>query len=143
MELYAQYNVRPAKNIMASEKVQGIIETVGGLTVLELNELVKELQEQWGVTAAVAGPAAGPAGPAAEAAPVEEQTEFSVILKDAGAQKIQVIKAVREVVPALGLKEAKDVVDGAPKAVVEGVSKEDAQKAKEKLEAAGASVEVK
>ena len=130
---------------MASEKVQGIIDTVGGLSVLELNELVKELQDQWGVTAAVAAaPAAGGGGGATEAAaPVEEQTEFSVILKDAGAQKIQVIKAVREVVPALGLKEAKDVVDGAPKAVVENVSKEDAQKAKEKLEAAGASVEIK
>jgi len=129
---------------MASEKVQGIIDTVGGLTVLELNELVSALQEQWGVTAAVAAaPAAGGGGGAAEAAPVEEQTEFSVILKDAGAQKIQVIKAVREVVPALGLKEAKDVVDSAPKAVVENVSKEDAQKAKEKLEAAGASVEIK
>ncbi len=128
---------------MASEKVQGIIDTVGGLTVLELNDLVKALQEQWGVTAAVAGPAAGPAGPVEAAAPVEEQTEFSVILKEAGAQKIQVIKAVREVVPSLGLKEAKDVVDGAPKAVVENVTKEDAQKAKEKLEAAGATVEIK
>lgn len=129
---------------MASEKVQGIIDTVGGLTVLELNELVGALQEQWGVTAAVAAPAGGGGGGAVEAAaPVEEQTEFSVILKDAGAQKIQVIKAVREVVPALGLKEAKDVVDAAPKAVVENVSKEDAQKAKEKLEAAGASVEIK
>ncbi|RYX83514.1 50S ribosomal protein L7/L12 [bacterium] len=127
---------------MASEKIQGILDTVGGLSVLELNELVKELQEQWGVTAAVAAAPAA-AGPAAEAVVVEEQTEFSVILKDAGAQKIQVIKAVREVVPALGLKEAKDVVDSAPKAVVEGVSKEDAQKAKDKLEAAGASVEIK
>ena len=129
---------------MASEKVQGIIDTVGGLSVLELNELVKELQDQWGVTAAVAAPSGG-GGPVAptETAPVEEQTEFSVILKDAGAQKIQVIKAVREVVPSLGLKEAKDVVDAAPKAVVENVSKDDAQKAKEKLEAAGASVEIK
>ena len=130
---------------MASEKVQGIIDTVGGLSVLELNELVKELQDQWGVTAAVASaPAAssgaGDAGPAVEA---EVQTEFSVILKDAGAQKIQVIKAVREVVPSLGLKEAKDVVDAAPKAVVENVTKEEADKAKEKLEAAGASVEIK
>lgn len=130
---------------MASEKIQGILDTVGGLSVLELNELVKELQEQWGVTAAVAAaPAAGGGGGGAEAAaPVEEQTEFTVIIKDAGAQKIQVIKAVREVVPALGLKEAKDVVDAAPKAVVENVSKEDAQKAKEKLEAAGAVVEIK
>lgn len=128
---------------MATEKIQGILDTVGGLTVLELNELVKELQEQWGVTAAVAGPAA--AGPAAatEAPVVEEQTEFSVIIKEAGAQKIQVIKAVREVVPSLGLKEAKDVVDAAPKAVLENATKEDAQKAKDKLEAAGAVVEIK
>ena len=130
---------------MATEKIQGILDTVGNLSVLELNELVKELQEQWGVTAAVAAaPAAGGGGGAAEvAAPVEEQTEFSVIIKEAGAQKIQVIKAVREVVPSLGLKEAKDVVDAAPKAVLENATKEDAQKAKDKLEAAGAVVEIK
>ena len=130
---------------MASEKIQGILDTVGGLSVLELNELVKELQEQWGVTAAVAAaPAAGGGGGAAEAAPVaEEQTEFDVIIKEAGAQKIQVIKAVREVQPTLGLKEAKEVVDSAPKAVAEGVTKEDAEKMKEKLEAAGAVVEIK
>jgi len=133
------------ENIMATEKIQGILDTVGNLSVLELNELVKELQEQWGVTAAVAtAPAAGGGGGAVEAAaPVEEQTEFSVIIKEAGAQKIQVIKAVREVVPSLGLKEAKDVVDAAPKAVLENATKEDAQKAKEKLEAAGAVVEIK
>lgn len=130
---------------MASEKIQGILDTVGGLTVLELNELVKELQEQWGVTAAVAAaPAAGAGAGAAEAAPaVEAKTEFDVVLKDAGAQKIQVIKAVREVEPSLGLKEAKDLVDGAPKTVKEGVSEEDAKKIKEKLEAAGATVEIK
>ncbi len=130
---------------MASEKIQGILDTVGGLSVLELNELVKELQEQWGVTAAVAGPAVsgGGGGDAAPAAAVEEQTEFDVILKDVGAQKIQVIKAIREVQPTLGLKEAKEVADNAPKAVAEGVSKEDAEKMKEKLEAAGASVELK
>ena len=127
---------------MASEKIQGILETVGNLTVLELNELVNELQEQWGVTAAVAAaPAAGGA-----AAPVEaavEQDEFTVVIKDAGAQKIQVIKAVREVVPALGLKEAKDLVDSAPATVKDGLTKEDAAKMKEKLEAAGASIEIK
>ncbi len=129
---------------MATEKIQGILDTVGGLSVLELNELVKELQEQWGVTAAVAAPSGGGGGAATEApAVVEEQTEFSVIIKEAGAQKIQVIKAVREVVPSLGLKEAKDVVDAAPKAVLENATKEDAQKAKEKLEAAGAVVEIK
>ena len=130
---------------MASEKIQGILDTVGGLSVLELNELVKELQEQWGVTAAVAGPAVAAAGGGGDAAPaaVEEQTEFDVILKDVGAQKIQVIKAIREVQPTLGLKEAKEVADNAPKAVAEGVAKEDAEKMKEKLEAAGASVELK
>lgn len=132
---------------MASEKIQGILDTVGGLSVLELNELVKELQEQWGVTAAVAAPAAGGGGGgggAVEAAPVaEEQTEFDVILKEVGAQKIQVIKAIREVQPTLGLKEAKDVADSAPKAVAEGVTREDAEKMKEKLEAVGAVVEVK
>ena len=128
---------------MATEKIQGILDTVGGLTVLELNELVKELQEQWGVSAAVA---AAPAAAAAstDAAPAAEvQTEFSVIIKEAGAQKIQVIKAVREVESSLGLKEAKDLVDAAPKAVKEGVTKEEAEKIKEKLEAAGATVEIK
>lgn len=128
---------------MASEKIQSILDTVGNLSVLELNELVKELQEQWGVTAAVAAAPAA-AGGAVEAAPVaEEQTEFSVVLKEAGAQKIQVIKAVREVVPSLGLKEAKDLVDGAPATVKDGLTKEDAAKCKEKLEAAGATVEIK
>ncbi|HEX8464657.1 MAG TPA: 50S ribosomal protein L7/L12 [Abditibacterium sp.] len=129
---------------MASEKIQGILDTVGGLTVLELNELVKELQEQWGVTAAVAAAPAAGGGGGGEAAPaVEEQTEFTVVIKDAGAQKIQVIKAVREVVPALGLKEAKDLVDSAPATVKDGLTKEDAEKMKEKLEAAGAGVEIK
>ena len=130
---------------MASEKIQGILDTVGGLSVLELNELVKELQEQWGVTAAVAAAPAsgGGGGDAAPAAAAEEQTEFDVILKDVGAQKIQVIKAIREVQPTLGLKEAKDVADNAPKAVAEGVEKAEAEKMKEKLEAAGAVVELK
>ena len=128
---------------MASEKIQGILDTVGALTVLELNELVKELQEQWGVTAAVAAAPAAASGPAEAAPVVEEQTEFSVVLTAAGAQKIQVIKAVREVESTLGLKEAKDLVDSAPATVKAGVTKEDAQKIKEKLEAAGASVEIK
>jgi len=127
---------------MASEKIQGILDTVGGLTVLELNELVKELQEQWGVSAAVAAAPAA-AGPAAEAAPVEAKTEFDVVLKDGGATKIQVIKAVREIDASLGLKEAKELVDSAPKTVKEGVSEDEAKKIKEKLEAAGASVEIK
>jgi large subunit ribosomal protein L7/L12 len=128
---------------MASEKIQGILETVGNLTVLELNELVNELQEQWGVTAAVAAAPAAGGGAAAPTEAVAEQDEFTVVIKDAGAQKIQVIKAVREVVPALGLKEAKDLVDSAPATVKDGLTKEDAAKMKEKLEAAGASIEIK
>jgi len=130
---------------MASEKVTQLIEQVGGLTVLELNELVKTLQDEWGVTAAVAAaPAAAGGGGGGEAAAlVEEQTEFAVIIKDAGAQKIQVIKAVREVSPALGLKEAKDLVESAPATVKEDATKEEAEEMKKKLEAAGAVVEVK
>jgi large subunit ribosomal protein L7/L12 len=118
-----------------------IIEAIAGLTVLELSELIKDLEEKFGVSAAaaavaVAGPAAGPA------AVVEEQTEFNVILLEAGANKVNVIKAVRELT-GLGLKEAKDVVDGAPKAVKEAVSKADAEAAKKKLEDAGAKAELK
>jgi large subunit ribosomal protein L7/L12 len=120
-----------------------IISTLEGLTVLELNALVKELEERWGVSAAAPmAVAAAPAGGGAAAVAEEEQTEFSVVLVDAGANKIQVIKAVRELT-SLGLKEAKDVVDGAPKAVKEGVSKDEANAAKAKLEEAGAKVEVK
>ena len=130
---------------MAAEKIQSILDTVGNLSVLELNELVKELQEQWGVSAAVAAaPAAGGGAGGGDAAPAaEEQTEFTVVIKDAGAAKIQVIKAVREVVPALGLKEAKDLVDSAPATVKDGLTKEDAEAMKTKLEAAGAGVEIK
>ncbi len=130
---------------MASEKISTILDQLDTLTLLEFNELKEAFKDKYGVVAAVAAaaaPAAGGGGGDA-AAPVEEQTEFAVILKDAGAQKIQVIKAVREVVPALGLKEAKDLVDGAPATIKDDVSKEDAQKMKEKLEAAGASVEIK
>ena len=121
-----------------------IISALEGMTVLDLNSLVKELEERWGVSAAapVAAAAAPAAGGGAAAAPEEEQTEFSVVLVDAGANKIQVIKAVRELT-SLGLKEAKDVVDGAPKPVKEGVSKDEANAAKAKLEEAGAKVEVK
>jgi large subunit ribosomal protein L7/L12 len=134
---------------MASDKVNGIIESIETLNVLELVELKKTMEEKWGVTAAapmfaggmaMAGAAAG--GDGAAAAPVEEQTEFDVILTAAGANKIQVIKAVRELT-SLGLKEAKDLVEGAPKAVKEGVSKEEAEAAKAKLAEAGASVDVK
>ena len=128
---------------MASEKVTQLIEQIGGLTVLELNELVQTLQEEWGVSAAVAAPVAVAGAGGGDAAPAEEQTEFAVIIKDAGGQKIQVIKAVREVLPALGLKEAKDLVEGAPATVKEDASKEEAEEMKKKLEAAGAVVEVK
>lgn len=123
-----------------SDKVVKLIEDVKALTVLELSELVKALEEEFGVSAAA--PVAVAAAPAAAAAPVEEKTEFDVILKAAGANKIQVIKVVREIT-GLGLKEAKEVVDGAPKAVKEGVSKDDAEALKTKLAEAGAEVEVK
>ena len=122
-----------------------LIETLEGMTVLELNELVKALEEKWGVSAAapvaVAGAGAA-AGGGAAAAEEEEKTEFDVVLTDVGANKIQVIKAVRELT-SLGLKEAKDLVDGAPKAIKEGVNKEEAETAKAKLEEAGAKAEVK
>ena len=126
-----------------SDKVVKLIEDVKSLTVLELSELVKALEEEFGVSAAApvavaAAPAAGGAAPAA----AEEKTEFDVVLKAAGANKIAVIKVVREAT-GLGLKEAKALVDGAPKTLLEGVSKEDAEKAKEQLEAAGASVTLK
>ena len=123
---------------------ESIISALEGMTVLELNSLVKELEERWGVSAAapVAVAAAPAGGGAGAAAAEEEQTEFNVVLVDAGANKIQVIKAVRELT-SLGLKEAKDVVDGAPKNVNEGVSKDEANAAKAKLEEAGAKVEVK
>ena len=118
-----------------------LIAEIETMTVLDLANLVKALEERFGVSAAaMAAPAAGGAAPAAAA---EEQTEFNVILADAGANKLNVIKAVREIVAGLGLKEAKDLVDGAPKPVKEGVTKDEAAKIKEKLEAAGAKVEVK
>ncbi|MCC6674060.1 MAG: 50S ribosomal protein L7/L12 [Thermomicrobiales bacterium] len=121
-----------------------LIEQLEKMTVLEINELVKELEERWGVSAAAPVAMGGmvAAGGGAEAAPVEEQTEFDVVLTDIGANKIQVIKAVRELT-SLGLKEAKDLVEAAPKAVKEGVSKEEAQAAKAKLEEAGAKADVK
>ncbi len=118
-----------------------LIQEIETMTVLELASLVKALEERFGVSAAaVAAPAAGGA---AAAAPAEEQTEFNVELVEAGANKLNVIKAVREIVTGLGLKEAKDMVDGAPKVVKEGVSKDEAAKIKEKLEAAGAKVTIK
>ena len=124
-----------------SDKVVKLIEDVKSLTVLELSELVKALEEEFGVSAAA--PVAVAAAPTAAAAPAaEEKTEFDVILKSAGSNKIQVIKVVRELT-GLGLKEAKAVVDEAPKAVKEGVSKDDAEAMKAKLTEAGAEVEVK
>ena len=118
-----------------------LIQEIETMTVLELANLVKALEERFGVSAAaMAAPAGGGAAPAAA---VEEQTEFNVELLEAGANKLNVIKAVREIVAGLGLKEAKDLVDGAPKVVKEGVSKDEAAKIKEKLEAAGAKVAVK
>jgi len=111
------------------------------MTVLELNELVKALEEKFGVSAAAAVVAAPAA--AGAAAPVEEKTEFDVILKDAGAEKIKVIKVVREVVAGLGLKEAKDMVEGTPKTIKEGASKEEAEKIKAKFAEVGAVIEIK
>ena len=134
---------------MASDKVNSIIESIEVLNVLELVELKKSMEEKWGVTAAapmamaaMPGVAAPGGDGAAAAAPPEEQTEFDVILTTVGANKIQVIKAVRELT-SLGLKEAKDLVEGAPKPVKEGVSKEEADAARAKLVEAGASVDVK
>ena len=128
---------------MASEKVQALIDQLNGLSVLEIAELSKALQEVWGVTAAApVAMAAAPAAAAAVAAPVEEQTEFDCILTEIGPNKINVIKAVRELT-SLGLKEAKDLVEAAPKAVKEAVTKDDAMAAKKKLEDAGAKAEVK
>ncbi|HEX3040353.1 MAG TPA: 50S ribosomal protein L7/L12 [Caproiciproducens sp.] len=124
-----------------SDKVVKLIEDVKSLTVLELSELVKALEEEFGVSAAAPVAVAAAAAPAAAAA-AEEQTEFNVILKACGANKIQVIKVVREIT-GLGLKEAKEVVDGAPKAIKEGASKDDAEAIKAKLVEAGAEVEIK
>jgi large subunit ribosomal protein L7/L12 len=122
--------------------INAIAEQIQGLTLLEASSLVKLLEEKLGVSAASAAPAAAAAGPAAAAPVVEEKTEFTVVLTAAGANKINVIKAVREVT-SLGLKEAKDLVDGAPKPVKEGISKEEAETIKKKFVDAGASVEVK
>ncbi|OLE52255.1 MAG: 50S ribosomal protein L7/L12 [Acidobacteria bacterium 13_1_20CM_3_53_8] len=122
---------------------EDVIEFLKNMTLLEASQLVKELEETFGVSAAAAAVAAAPAAGGAEAAPaVEEKTEFDVILQAAGANKINVIKVVREVTQ-LGLKEAKDLVDGAPKPVKEGVSKEEAETVRQKLADAGATVEVK
>ena len=128
---------------MASEKVTKLIEDVKGLSVLELSELVKALGEEFGVSAAAPVAVAAAAAPGAAAAPAaEEKTEFEVVLKDVGAEKIKVIKVVREVT-GLGLKEAKDLVDGAPKTVKESVSKDEAAQIEAKFKEVGATVEIK
>ena len=120
---------------------QEIISAVESMTILELADLVKAREEKFGVSAAA--PVAVAAGPAAAAEAVEEKTEFDVILKDVGSEKIKVIKVVREVVAGLGLKEAKELVDGAPKTLKEGVTKEAAEEIKKKFEEVGATVEIK
>jgi large subunit ribosomal protein L7/L12 len=129
---------------MAETKVEQVLSLIEGLTILEVAELVKAMEAKFGISAAapVAAAAAPAAGAAAPAAAVEEKTEFTVILKEIGANKINVIKAVRELT-ALGLKESKELVEAAPKAIKENVNKDDAAAAKAKLEAAGATVEVK
>ena len=124
---------------MAFDK-NSFLTSLDSMTVMELNDLVKAIEEKFGVSAAAMAAPAGAAGPAAAVA--EEKTEFTVQLLEAGANKVQVIKAVREIT-GLGLKEAKDLVDGAPKAVKEGIAKADAEAAKKKLEEAGAKAEVK
>ena len=123
-------------------KVDSILEEIKGLTLLEASDLVKKMEEAFGVSAAAATVVAAGGGGAAGAAPAEEKTEFSVVLTDVGGNKINVIKAVREVT-SLGLKEAKDLVDGAPKTVKEGVNKDEAAAIKKKFEEAGAKVEIK
>lgn len=128
--------------VEVSPKVGEIIETIGGLTVLELAELVKALEEKFGVSAAAPVMMAGPAAGGGEAEAAAEQTEFSVVLTAAGDKKIQVIKVVREIT-SLGLKEAKALVDEAPKPVKEGVAKAEAEEIQKKLQEAGATVEIK
>lgn len=126
-----------------SDKLQGIIDQIKDLTLLEASNLVKMMEETFGVSAAAAAVAAAPAaGGGAAAAPAEEQTEFTVVLASAGSNKINVIKVVREIT-GLGLKEAKDLVDGAPKPLKEGVAKEEAEEIKKKLTEAGATIELK
>jgi large subunit ribosomal protein L7/L12 len=122
--------------------LNAIVDQLSALTVMEAAELVKALESKWGVSAAAVAVAAGPAAGAAAAAPAEEKTEFNVILANAGANKINVIKEIRAIT-GLGLKEAKDLVEGAPKTVKEGVNKDDAKKMKDQLTAAGATVEIK
>jgi large subunit ribosomal protein L7/L12 len=141
--LLYDYIIFGGKNIMASEKTLKLIEDIKTLTVLELADLVKALEEEFGVSAAApVAVAAAPAAGGAPAAAVEEKTDFDVVLKAAGDKKLEVIKVVREIT-GLGLKEAKDLVESAPKPVKEGASKDEANEIKTKLEGAGAQVELK
>ena len=133
---------RKKKDIEMAADLNAIVDQLSTLTVMEAAELVKQLENKWGVSAAAVAVAAGPAAGGAAAAPVEEKTEFNVILADAGANKINVIKEIRAIT-GLGLKEAKDLVEGAPKTVKEGVNKDDAKKIKDQLTAAGAKVDIK
>jgi large subunit ribosomal protein L7/L12 len=124
--------------------IETIVDQLSGLTVLEVSELVKALEEKWGVSAAApVAAAAAPAAGGAAAAPAEEKTSFDVILAEGGTNKIAVIKEVRAAVPGLGLADAKALVEGAPKPLKEGVTKEEAEEIKKKVEAAGAKVEIK
>ena len=127
---------------MAEITKEQVVDYLSNLPVIQIAALVKELEEKWGVSAAPVAVAGGGGGAVAAAAPAEEKTEFDIILADGGANKIQVIKAVREITN-LGLKEAKDLVEGAPKPIKEGVGKDEAEEIKKKLEGAGAKVEVK
>ena len=127
---------------MANEKILAIVEEIKSLSILELNELVKAVEEEFGVSAAAPVAVAGAAAGAAAAAPVEEKTEFDVVLTGFGDKKLGVIKVIREIT-GLGLKEAKDMVEGCPKPVKEGISKDDAEKIKAQLTEAGATVEIK
>ena len=120
-----------------------LVDQLSGLTILEVADLVKQLEEKWGVSAAAPVAAAAASGGGAAAAPVEEKTSFDVILKEAGTNKIAVIKEVRAAVPGLGLADAKTLVESAPKPIKEGVTKEEAEEIKKKIEAAGAKVEIK
>jgi len=128
---------------MAKLSTDELLDVFGGMTLLELSEFVKAFEDKFEVTAAAPVAVAAVAGPAAAAEAVEEQTEFDVVLEAAGDKKIQVIKVVREVVSGLGLKEAKELVESAPKAILEKVAKDAAEAAKDKLEAAGAKISVK
>lgn len=133
----------PKADVKVSKKLEDLIKEIEKLSVLELSELVKALEIKFGVSAAPVAAAGAPAAAGGADEGTSEQTTFNVILADGGANKISVIKAVREIVPTLGLKEAKDLVDAAPKPVLEGANKESANEAKTKLEAAGAKVELK